>query len=100
MVKHKVLLWKRYVDDILVIYNQTIENEHVIMLNKLHSYNKKLKFTYEEMSNNTLNYLDVNLYINEQEIITKVHRKSSSNEITINKLSCIHGHKKITHFLI
>ncbi len=82
---HNVLLWKRYVDDILVIYKPNIKNEHLIILNKLHTYNKNLKFTYEIDINRTINYLDIRIQLNKDNITTDIHRKPSYNNITIHK---------------
>ena len=77
---HNILMWNRYVDDIIAIYNPSIKDEHLIILNKLNSYNEELKFTYEEDINKTINFLDINIQIDkDNKIITKVYRKETNN---------------------
>ena len=60
MGKHHILLWKRYIDDIFIIWNgsETEFNEYMEELNKLHN---TIKFTHE-ISSNELTFLDVTLY--------------------------------------
>ena len=83
---HNVLLWNRYVDDILVIYNPSIKNEHLIILNKLNTYNDNVKFTFEEEVNRKINFLDIDIQIGkDNEITTNVYRKETNNNTTIHK---------------
>lgn len=81
---HNIILWIRYVDDILVFYNPVTKNEHEIILNKLHTFNDKLKFTFEQEYNRTINFLDVNIQLINDKIITNVYRKNYNNCTTIN----------------
>ncbi len=77
---HNVLLWNRYVDDILVIYNSTIKDEHLIILNKLNTYNNSIKFTFEEEVNRKINFLDIDIQIEkDNKITTNVYRKETNN---------------------
>lgn len=75
---HDIIAWYRYVDDIIVIYNPSIRNEHIVF-RKLNSYNKKLKFTIERENNRTLNFVDVKIILNGDKIITDVYRKPTAN---------------------
>jgi hypothetical protein len=54
--KHHIVSYNRYVDDILIIYNQTRTNIEEVLeeFNKIH---KILQFTMEQENNNTIKYL-------------------------------------------
>ena len=56
-IGNKPLLYKRYVDDIFLIFN----NEYDIkpFFNFMNSLHKNIKFTFEKENNNTLNFLDI-----------------------------------------
>ena len=56
---HNVLLCNRYVDDILVIYNSSKKDEHLIILNKLNTYNDSIKFMFKEEVNRKINFFDI-----------------------------------------
>jgi len=60
LIKHNVTGYFRYVDDVLIIYDTSKSNIHVI----LDDFNKlapKLKFTLEEETNREINYLDITI---------------------------------------
>jgi hypothetical protein len=86
--KHKIRLLARYVDDILVIYENDI-------LNDLNSIHNKIKFTNENEINNTINYLDLTIAKNLQKKVIDLgiyhkqpatHQQSTiSQDINSNK---------------
>jgi hypothetical protein len=84
---HNIILWIRYVDDILCIYNNTVDNEYQIILNKLNSYNSQLRFTVETENNRTIHFLDIKIEINNNIIETNVYRKPTTNNTTIHNKS-------------
>lgn len=86
---HEILLWGRYVDDILTIYNSNITDEHIIIKNKLNSYNEKLQFTVETETRGSMSFLDINIIldVNSGNIKTGVYHKPISNNTTIHNNS-------------
>ena len=59
--KHNISFYGHYVDDILIVYNQTDENQSQNILNDFNNIHNSLKFTLEEEACNGINYLDLNL---------------------------------------
>jgi len=57
----QILYYKRYVDDILIIYNQNKTNEQDI-LNYANSIDKHLQFKLSTEANNLINYLNLSIY--------------------------------------
>ncbi|OCU00122.1 hypothetical protein XELAEV_18005907mg [Xenopus laevis] len=66
---------KRFVDDILLLWNGTQELL-LEMVNEANSCHKTVKFTVE-VSDIEIIFLDVNLVINEGKILTKLYRKET-----------------------
>ncbi|XP_031352513.1 uncharacterized protein LOC116177636 [Photinus pyralis] len=78
--KH-VTTWLRYVDDIFVIWTGTIEQLHHFhtTINNI----SDIKFTLETESNNTLNFLDITLYNNNNHISYNIYRKPTTTDVII-----------------
>jgi uncharacterized protein YaaW (UPF0174 family) len=58
--KHQLIDYCRYVDDILIIYNEhhtNIDN----MSDEFNRIHPKIKFTIEKETQNKINYLDLNI---------------------------------------
>ena len=72
-ISNKPLLYFRYVDDTLAIFNN--ESECDLFLNRLNGMHKSLKFTYEKESNNCLPFLDVLVERHDSRFSTTVYRK-------------------------
>ena len=69
------IFFARYVDDIFVLIRS---NEHIIKLAEYFSgKHPNIKFTYELENNNTLPFLDVNVYRDASNFSTSVHRKTT-----------------------
>lgn len=56
----KPFLWKRYIDDILMIWTSNT-SQLQNFLQKLNSFHKTIKFTWE-ISNSSINFLDVTIF--------------------------------------
>ena len=84
--------WFRYVDDGLCIINNNTNPDNILQeLNKLH---KNLKFTIETENNRTLNYLDLNLQIINNELTYSIYRKPTlCNQAINNKSNFPNQHK-------
>jgi hypothetical protein len=72
----KNFFYYRYVDDIfMIIPDNIVENE---LLNYLNSLNKNLRFRMETQNNNSINFLDVIIHLNDNKISTGWFRKMSN----------------------
>jgi hypothetical protein len=60
MENKEVIYYKRYVDDILIIFDQNKIDEKTIM-NHRNNIDRHLKFKLSEEENNTINYLDLSI---------------------------------------
>ena len=79
-----VLLHKRYVDDCsLIVKKDKIEE----ILSSFNNYNNNLQFTIERETNNSINFLDIQLIRTNNKIITNWFRKSTASGRYINYLS-------------
>ena len=79
-----VLLYKKYVDDcLLIVKKDKIED----ILSSFKNYNKNLQFTIEREKNNSINFLDIQLIRTNNKIITNWFRKSTASGRYMNYLS-------------
>ena len=69
---YDIILYYRYVDDTLIYLP---EEEAGDLLCRFNSMDKKLKFTLEKSNNNNINFLDLNIQIINNKIITNWYRK-------------------------
>jgi hypothetical protein len=93
-LEHKdIIYYKRYVDDICIIYDQTKTNSDKItnMFNKINDH-LELKATTEE--NNNIQFLDLSITRNHNNMAIAIYRKPTHIDITINFTSNHpHNHK-------
>ena len=76
------IFFARYVDDIFVLIRS---HEHIIKLaNYFSSRHPNIKFTYEMEVNNTLPFLDVNVYRESDKFSSTVHRKDTFSGVYTN----------------
>lgn len=94
--KDKIIIWKRYVDDILVILNT--EKKEIIQ--GLHTYinsiNNKIKFTREIEENGKLNFLDLTIEKNKEQLQYEIYRKQTQTDGIIPFNSFHHSTQKMT----
>ena len=79
----QILYYKRYVDDILIIYNQNKTNEQDI-LSHANNIDKHLQFKLTTEENNIINYLDLTICRNNSNIELGIYRKPTSTDTTIH----------------
>ena len=79
----QILNYKRYMDDILIIYNQNDINEQDI-LNHVNNIDKHLQFKLSTEGNNLINYLDLSIYRNNSNVELGIYRKPTSTDTTIH----------------
>ena len=93
MRNHQLHGYFRYVDDILIVYKDSLTNIHEI-LELFNNISPKLTFTMEEEINNSINFLDITIYKTNQNISFNTYRKPTATDTTIPNESCHpHEHK-------
>jgi hypothetical protein len=73
----------RYVDAILIMYDQRKTDEHTI-LQKINEADENLQFKISTESNNTINYLDLLIYRNSRNIDIAIYRKQTEKGTVIH----------------
>ncbi|UYV70499.1 K02A2.6-like [Cordylochernes scorpioides] len=101
----QVIIWKRYIDDILCITKVDLST----ILNFFNNLKPFLKFTFEIEENNSLPFLDIQLTRNQDRIETRIYRKPThtGSYLNFNSFGPIHhkisvvktlSKRLITHF--
>ena len=67
----EIIYYKRYVDDILIVYDQSKRNAQII-LHQINNVDKNPQFKLSTEENNIINYLD-----------TSIHRNNTSLDIGV-----------------
>jgi hypothetical protein len=87
LVKHQLIGYFRYVDDILIIYDQAKTNIDQTLVN-FNEQQPTIKFTIEKESQNSINFLDLTVHCNEIEFEFEIYRKPTQTDIIIPHDSC------------
>jgi ribosomal protein S25 len=91
--KHHIIDYYRYVDDILIVYNQDHTNIDDV-LNEFNSIHPNIQYTIEKQTNNKLNYLDITIENRHNTLTFGIYRKPTTTDIIIHNSSCHpHEHK-------
>jgi len=69
----KILFYKCYVDDILILYDQRKIDEQII-LQKINGVDNNLQFKMSTEVNNTINYLDTLIHRGNNDITIELYR--------------------------
>jgi len=69
----EIVHYKRYVDDILVTYDKNETNEQVI-LHQINNIDNNLQCKMSTEENNTINYLDISIHRNNNNIDISIYR--------------------------
>ena len=80
--KHNIVFYGRYVDDILIIYNN-VKNDDKGILSSFNKLHPNLKFTLESENNRSINYLELNIKRTKNNVIFDIHRKPTTSKISI-----------------
>jgi hypothetical protein len=93
--KHKIIGYFRYVDDILLVYNEETTNINLTLqeFNKIHP---KLIYTIEKEENNKIHFLDIIIQRTENKLTYGIHRKATATDTIIHNESCHPTQHKIT----
>ena len=90
----EITYYRRYVDDILIIYNIDNTNEQKIS-HYINNIDKNLQFKPTNEENNTISYLDLSVYRNNNNLDLSIYRKPTSTDTCIHYLSN-HPHEQKT----
>jgi len=80
--KHKLVNYFRYVDDVLLIYDDLQTDIHTI-ISDFNSFHPNLQFTKEKEQDNKLNYLDITIHKTPISVNTGVFRKLTFTDTII-----------------
>jgi hypothetical protein len=91
IIKHwlesrEIVFYKRYVDDILIIYDQNKIDEQVLLTN-INKIDKNLQFKISTEENNTVQYLDISIYRNDNSNKIGIYRKPTETGTVIHLAS-------------
>jgi hypothetical protein len=79
----EITFYKRYVDDIQIIYDQNRTDEDTIY-NMINNTGEHLEFKISRAENKTINYLDLSIKRNTSSTDLNIYRKSTYMDITIH----------------
>ena len=82
----EIVYYKRYVDDILIIFDQHRTNETTIT-SFMNNINEQLDFKATREINKSINYLDLTINRSINKIEINIHRKPTNADITIQHTS-------------
>ena len=97
--KKYIVSWTRYVDDVLLLWGGTMESLHEFFgyVNNLH---QKLKFTLEIEEDSRINFLDLTLQMEKQDLIFNIYHKGTNRDIIIpfNSPHCLQHRLAAFHY--
>jgi hypothetical protein len=82
LLGNRLLLWKRYVDDILAFLNRLLDIQDI--LNILNGINTNIQFTVEEEKHNSIPFLDIKIRSSESGLKCEVYRKPTHSGHYLN----------------
>jgi hypothetical protein len=88
----EIVFYKRYVDDILIIYDQNKINEQTL-LTYINKTDKNLQFKMSTEENNTVQYLDISIHRNNNSIKIGIYRKPTETGTVIH-IASNHPHEQ------
>jgi hypothetical protein len=87
LIRQEIIGYFRYVDDILIIYDQNKTNiEHT--LNEFNKLQSSIKFTMEKEIHHSINFLDLTIHREEENLKFTIYRKPTQTDIIIPNSSC------------
>jgi hypothetical protein len=84
---YKILGYYRYVDDILFVYNKQLTDINNTF-KQFNEINPKLQFTIEKEKDNVINFLDITIIKNPDNIQYSIYRKPTTTDNIIHNTSC------------
>ena len=87
------MIYKRYVDDIFVLFKS---KEHLkLFVNYMNSKHRNIKFTFETEDSNNFSFLDVKITRQNKRFVTSIFRKATFSGVFTNYDSFIFDTYKI-----
>jgi hypothetical protein len=83
LTKHNILDYHRYVDDILIIYNEEC-TDIVDTLKEFNSIHPNIPYNIEKERNNQLNYLHITIDNTHNTLIFNIYRKPTTTDLIIH----------------
>jgi len=93
----EILYYKRYVDDIIIIYDTKKVQENAIV-QEINKIDENLQFKMTTENNHTINYLDLALKRNNNNLEISIYRKATNTDTTIHYQSNHPYEQKIAAF--
>jgi hypothetical protein len=93
LIKHEIEGCFRFVDDILVVYSEDKTNIRNL-LNQLNNLVVKMNFTLEEEGHNKINFLDITINKDQDDLRFEIYRKPTATDTIIPNDSCHPGEHK------
>jgi hypothetical protein len=87
LIKQQIIAYFRYVDDILIIYDQK-KTDIKYTLDKFNKLQSTIRFTIEKEKQKSINYLDIEIYQNDKNMQFSIYRKPTKTDIIIPESSC------------
>jgi len=94
---NEISYYKRYVDDIIIIYNTDRINEERILL-AINNIEENLTFKLTPENNNTINFLDLTISRKQNNLELGIYRKNMNTDTTIHNISNHPMEQKTTAF--
>jgi hypothetical protein len=82
LTQHTILSYHRYVDDILVIYDDNITDIYEVHTT-LNSLTPTIKFTLEKENKHHINFLDLTIHNTDGKLSFSIYRKPTATDIII-----------------
>jgi hypothetical protein len=93
LIKQQIIAYFRYVDDILIIYDQK-KTDINYTLDEFNKLQPTIQFKIEKEKQRTINSLDIEIYRNDKNIQFSIYRKPTKTDTIIRNSSCHpHEHK-------
>jgi len=87
ITQQNIIRYFRFVDDILVVYNQNSTDIHEVH-KALNNLAPTIKFTLENEINGCINFVDFTIQNNGNKLLFNIYRKPTATDIIIPKDSC------------
>ena len=85
--RENILLWNRYVDDILVIWQDTINNNIGNLEEYVNTIHTQISFILEMETNNRINFLDLTIRKQQHGLAYEMYRNLTVTDIIISSNS-------------
>jgi hypothetical protein len=85
--KHNILDYYRYLDDILIVYNENHTNMDDT-LQEFNSIHLNIHYTIDKETNHKRNYLDITINNTHNTLTFNIYRKPTTTDLIVHNYSC------------